>query len=225
MNTYQEIVNSVQANILVPVTQLEEKNTLREKLDRELEEFFAKGGKPKVLAMGETEYRDGKVPMRSAQKKKDIVVVETPSEVIFEKNKVIKESKTKVVQKNKVKDLIAADLKKKRIGKQADALSEFYKKANKADYSNLASKIGLTTRQLRDATKSREITDLQLNKLISEIASFEYYVNATQDGSYSTNDSILWGNIYRCFFDDIKTYYQNLRTTFSSFPAILEFVV
>lgn len=55
--------------------------------------------------------------------------------------------------------------------------------------------------------------DTQLGINNTGIPSFEYYVNATQDGSYSTNDSILWGNIYRCFFDDIKTYYQNLRTS------------
>lgn len=176
MNTYQEIVNSVQANILVPVTQLEEKNTLREKLDRELEEFFAKGGKPKVLAMGETEYRDGKVPMRSAQKKKDIVVVETPSEVILEKNKAIKEAKTQAVQKTKVKAWLIAEKKRKRIAKQVEILSEFYSKANKMDYSILASRVGLTTRQLRDSTKSRELTDGETVLLIHEIKSFEYYV-------------------------------------------------
>ena len=55
--------------------------------------------------------------------------------------------------------------------------------------------------------------DTQLGINNTGIPSFEYYVNATADGCYSTNDSILWGNIYRCFFDDIKTYYQKLRTT------------
>ena len=55
--------------------------------------------------------------------------------------------------------------------------------------------------------------DTQLGINNTGIPSFEYYVNATQDGCYSTNDSVLWGNIYRCFLDDIKTYYQNLRST------------
>ena len=55
--------------------------------------------------------------------------------------------------------------------------------------------------------------DTQLGINNTGIPSFEYYVNATEEGSYSTNDSILWGNIFRCFFDDIKTYYQNLRTS------------
>ena len=55
--------------------------------------------------------------------------------------------------------------------------------------------------------------DTQLGINNTGIPSFEYYVNATQEGSYSTNDSILWGNIFKCFFDDIKSTYQNLRSS------------
>lgn len=55
--------------------------------------------------------------------------------------------------------------------------------------------------------------DTQLGINNTGIPSFEYYVNASEDGCYSTNDSVLWGNIYKCFFDDIKSTYQALRTS------------
>ena len=55
--------------------------------------------------------------------------------------------------------------------------------------------------------------DTQLGINNTGIPSFEYYVNATEDGCFSTNDSVLWGNIYRCFLDDIKSTYQALRTS------------
>ena len=54
--------------------------------------------------------------------------------------------------------------------------------------------------------------DTQLGINNTGIPSFEYFVNASTDGCYSTNDSVLWGNIYQCFFDDIKAKYQELRT-------------
>lgn len=55
--------------------------------------------------------------------------------------------------------------------------------------------------------------DTQLGINNTGIPSFEYFVNATEDGCYSTNDSVLWGNIYKCFFDEIKSTYQALRTS------------
>ena len=55
--------------------------------------------------------------------------------------------------------------------------------------------------------------DTQLGINNTGIPSFEYFTNATQDGCFSTNDSVLWTNLYKCFFEDIKTYYQRLRTS------------
>jgi hypothetical protein len=55
--------------------------------------------------------------------------------------------------------------------------------------------------------------DTQLGINNTGIPSFEYFVNATAEGCYSTNDSILWGNLFQCFFDEIKGKYQELRTT------------
>ena len=55
--------------------------------------------------------------------------------------------------------------------------------------------------------------DTQLGINNTGIPSFEYSVNASKDGCFSTNDSVLWGNIYRCFLDDIKSTYQSLRTS------------
>lgn len=55
--------------------------------------------------------------------------------------------------------------------------------------------------------------DTQLGINNTGIPSFEYYVDATEDGCYSTNDSVLWGNIFRCFLDELKATYQALRTS------------
>jgi len=55
--------------------------------------------------------------------------------------------------------------------------------------------------------------DTQLGINNTGIPSFEYFTNASEDGCYSTNDSILWTNLQKCFFDDIKAYYQALRTS------------
>ncbi|MBO7210877.1 MAG: hypothetical protein J6V44_07695 [Methanobrevibacter sp.] len=55
--------------------------------------------------------------------------------------------------------------------------------------------------------------DTQLGINNTGIPSFEYYVDATEDGCYSTNDSVLWGNIYKCFLDELKATYQALRTS------------
>ena len=55
--------------------------------------------------------------------------------------------------------------------------------------------------------------DTQLGINNTGIPSFEYYVDATEDGCYSTNDSVLWGNIYKCFFEELKATYQDLRTS------------
>lgn len=54
--------------------------------------------------------------------------------------------------------------------------------------------------------------DTQLGINNTGIPSFEYYTNATKDGCFSTNDSVLWGNLYKCFLSTIRDKYQELRT-------------
>ena len=158
MNTYQEIVNSVQANILVPVTQLEEKNTLREKLDRELEEFFAKGGKPKVLAMGETEYRDGKVPVgrgNGKEKKKYTgVIQETPSELIVAKNKEIRKVKPKRVVVEK--ELVIDERIQALVKEQMAVLGELYSKFKYGDKSRFGLQCGISTATIDRARNGKK---------------------------------------------------------------------
>lgn len=53
--------------------------------------------------------------------------------------------------------------------------------------------------------------DTQLGINNTGIPSFEYYINATQEGSYSTNDSVLWMNLFRAFFPEIKSKYYAMR--------------
>ena len=53
--------------------------------------------------------------------------------------------------------------------------------------------------------------DTQLGINNTGIPSFEYYINATAEGSYSTNDSVLWMNLFRSFFPEIKAKYYAMR--------------
>lgn len=53
--------------------------------------------------------------------------------------------------------------------------------------------------------------DTQLGINNTGIPSFEYYINATAEGSYSTNDSVLWMNLYRAFFPEIRAKYYSMR--------------
>lgn len=52
--------------------------------------------------------------------------------------------------------------------------------------------------------------DTQLGINNTGIPSFEYYVDATIDGSFSTNDSVLWNNFYKFFKSKIVDKYQQL---------------
>ena len=53
--------------------------------------------------------------------------------------------------------------------------------------------------------------DNQLGINDTGIPSFEYYIDATKDGTYSTNDSVLFNNFYNLFFGDIINKYKQLR--------------
>ena len=53
--------------------------------------------------------------------------------------------------------------------------------------------------------------DTQLGINNTGIPSFEYYIDATKDGTYSTNDSVLFNNFYNLFFGDIINKYKQLR--------------
>ena len=52
--------------------------------------------------------------------------------------------------------------------------------------------------------------DTQLGINNTGIPSFEYYVDATIDGSFSTNDSVLWNNFYQFFKSKIVDKYKQL---------------
>ena len=58
--------------------------------------------------------------------------------------------------------------------------------------------------------------DTQLGINNTGIPSFEYSENATMDGTFSTSDSVLWNNLYTCFFDQIKGKYKELRHQITS---------
>ena len=62
--------------------------------------------------------------------------------------------------------------------------------------------------------------DTQLGINNTGIPSFEYYVDATENGSFSTNDSVLWNNLYRNFKASIIQKYRQLRGFSSTYDAL-----
>ena len=55
--------------------------------------------------------------------------------------------------------------------------------------------------------------DTQLGINNTGIPSFEYDIDATKDGSFSTNDSVLWNNFFTLFKDVASQKYQQLKGT------------
>ena len=62
--------------------------------------------------------------------------------------------------------------------------------------------------------------DTQLGINNTGIPSFEYYVDATENGTFSTNDSVLWNNLYRNFKASIIQKYRQLRGFSSTYNAL-----
>lgn len=63
--------------------------------------------------------------------------------------------------------------------------------------------------------------DTQLGINNTGIPSFEYYVDATENGTFSTNDSILWNNLYRNFKSVIIQKYRQLKGVRSTYSALV----
>ena len=62
--------------------------------------------------------------------------------------------------------------------------------------------------------------DTQLGINNTGIPSFEYYVDATENGTFSTNDSVLYNNLYRNFKGAIIQKYRQLRGASSTYDAL-----
>ena len=62
--------------------------------------------------------------------------------------------------------------------------------------------------------------DTQLGINNTGIPSFEYYVDATENGTFSTNDSVLWNNLYRNFRSLIIQKYRQLRGKNSTYSPL-----
>lgn len=62
--------------------------------------------------------------------------------------------------------------------------------------------------------------DTQLGINNTGIPSFEYYVDATEDGTFSTNDSVLWNNFFTFFKDKVvDKYLQLMNKSQESYPT------
>ena len=109
-----------------------------------VEQFLARGGQIKPLAMGYTAFPDGNIPMRPKPRKSDIV--ETPTAVIQEKNKTIKTRK-KIEPRPKIPD----EQVKLQIAEQIEKLNEFFSKTFHGDKKRFCSLVGLTPKTIDNA--------------------------------------------------------------------------
>ena len=58
--------------------------------------------------------------------------------------------------------------------------------------------------------------DTQLGINNTGIPSYDYSVDATIEGCFSTSDSVLWTNLYTCFFNSIKAQYHTLKNNIAN---------
>ena len=148
---HQQRIESVQAGKNITHAQIEAKRSLREQLDRDLKEFLAKGKNVEVLPMGFTHFKDGKVPMRATSKKEKQqhaeARVETPTEVILEKNKSIRKLKNPVLKNSPAKVAKIQAI----VIEQMNVIAEFYSKMHRGDKKRFCELCGITTKKLDNA--------------------------------------------------------------------------
>lgn len=147
----QQRIESVQAGKNITYANIAAKRSLREQLDRDLEEFLAKGSEVKVLPRGFSNFKDGIVPQstgRPAMSEQERIDREKAIEA---KNQEIRDYKTALKQQRRLKAKQKHDAQ---IKEQIAVMGRFTSKfPSKEDFKRLAEMTGYQTRHLRDAAK------------------------------------------------------------------------
>ena len=147
----EQRISSVQLGKNITHAQIEAKRSLREQLDRDLEEFLAKGSEVKVLPRGFSNFKDGIVPQstgRPAMSEQERIDREKAIEA---KNQEIRDYKTALKQQCRLKAKQKHDAQiKEQIAVMGRFISKF---PSKEDFKRLAEMTGYQTRHLRDAAK------------------------------------------------------------------------
>lgn len=147
----EQRISSVRAGKNITHAQIEAKRNLRDQLDRDLEEFLAKGREVEVLPRGFPNFKDGIVPQstgRPAMSKQERIDREKAIEA---KNQEIRDYKTALKQQRRLKAKQKHDAQiKEQIAVMGRFISKF---PSKEDFKRLAEMTGYQTRHLRDAAK------------------------------------------------------------------------
>ena len=147
----EQRISSVQLGKNITHAQIQAKRSLREQLDRDLEEYLAKGSEVKVLPRGFSNFKDGIVPQstgRPAMSKQERIDREKAIEA---KNQEIRDYKTALKQQRRLKAKQKHDAQiKEQIAVMGRFISKF---PSKEDFKRLAEMTGYQTRHLRDAAK------------------------------------------------------------------------
>ena len=170
---FQQRIESVQAGKDLTHAQISAKRSLREQLDRDLEEFLAKGKKVEVLPRGFSHFKDGIVP-KSAVKpilnEQDRIDREKAIEA---KNEEIRKHKAALKQE---RQMVAKKRHDAQIKEQIEILGRFESKSvNKADMKRLADMADYQVRHMRNATKGHtKFSPEKWDLLKKAITTFEF---------------------------------------------------
>ncbi len=147
----EQRISSVQLGKNITHAQIQAKRSLREQLDRDLEEFLANGREVEVLPRGFSNFKDGIVPQstgRPAMSKQERIDREKAIEA---KNQEIRDYKTALKQQRRLKAKQKHDAQ---IKEQIAVMGRFTSKfPSKEDFKRLAEMTGYQTRHLRDDAK------------------------------------------------------------------------
>ena len=164
----QQRIESVQAGKNITHAQIEAKRSLREQLERDVENFLAEGGDTQVLPIGFTHFKDGVIPQSKAQVISDKKRLDREKAIEL-KNQAIREHKLAVKEQKKQQY-------EAQIQDQITVMSKFESKLqNKSDFKRLAAMAGYHPQYLKDAAKGRtKLNTAKWDQIKKLVKSFEY---------------------------------------------------
>ena len=169
----QQRISAVQVGKNITHAQIMAKQNLREQLERDLEEFLAKGKKVEVLPRGFSHFKDGIVPQSAVKpilNKQDRIDREKAIEA---KNEEIRKYKAAVREQKKQATRQRYDAQ---IQEQVAVMARFESKMqDKDDFKRLADMVGYQFRHLRNAARGHIKLGVEKWEQIKKlVATFEY---------------------------------------------------
>ena len=164
----QQRIESVQAGKNITHAQIEAKRSLREQLERDVENFLAGGGETQVLPIGFTHFKDGVIPQSKAQVISDKERLDREKAIEL-KDQAIREYKAAIKEQKKQRY-------EAQIQDQIAVMSKFESNLqNKSDFKRLAAMVGYHTQYLKGAAKGRtKLNAAKWDQIKKLVKSFEY---------------------------------------------------